>query len=439
MKVKLTTFVSFVAGTIGGALLLLELGLGWFELEENIGLAWLFRVRGTVEAPSDVVIVSMDKLSAAQLGHNGKMRDWPRQLHAQLVDKLTQLGATAIVFDVFFEDSKNADSTLAAALARSQRVILAQEFWRDRMGADTIEKLVSPTSQLASASLSLAPFPLPKYPNRVNQFWMFQDIGKPVPTLPLLALQVSVQNILKKEELQVGLDAIGLSAIDLTDAKQLKRFVIKLHALLRHDPAAAERILQKLNNNNLLSIQAKRLLTSLLHAYSGGSRFLNHYGPAKTIPVLSYSSLVQVDAATAPDLTNKVVFIGAIEPFPRQSDRFYTVFSNVSEVDVSGVEIAATAFANLLTESTLRQLDVWQQIALIFVFGSLIGVVAFLLPGVAAISTTILLGGLYYGICQWLFNQHQLWLPLATPLLIQLPITLVLGLLLQFLNSRKQV
>ena len=47
-------------------------------------------------------------------------------------------------------------------------------------------------------------------------------------------------------------------------------------------------------------------------------------------------------------LAGRVVFVGQSELINLHEDGFVTVFSRADGVDLSGVEIAATAFANLL-------------------------------------------------------------------------------------------
>lgn len=441
MKLRPALLVSLVTAVSGGFILLLELSSGWFALEENIGLSWLFHSRGGISPPAEVLIISMDKLSAVKLNHDGRMRDWPRSLHAQLVNKVVELNAAAIVFDVFFGEAKaGEDSIFAEAIANAQRVVLAQEFWRENINIIGIstESLANPAAELAAASLGLAPFPLPKYPNRVNQFWTFQDNKKPIPTLPLLALQVSVQRTLPPQALGVLFEIAGLEKADLNSAEPLQQFMRELHSRLRENPQSLKQILNRLSDETTLSEQSKKTLTALIQAYSSGSRFLNHYGPAKTITALSYSDFLQ-PAAALPDLQDKVVFIGGRDPFPRQTDRFYTVYSNKDEVDISGVEIAATAFANLLTGTTLRQLNGLNQIMLVLIFGSVAGILAFRFSGMNAVTVIILMAIAYYACSLWLFTHHYLWLPLVTPLLIQLPLALLLGLLLQYRLSQQEM
>ena len=56
------------------------------ELEENLGLDFLFKLRGERAPPSDVVVVTLDKDSATSLNLPPEPYKWPRSLHGQLVD-----------------------------------------------------------------------------------------------------------------------------------------------------------------------------------------------------------------------------------------------------------------------------------------------------------------------------------------------------------------
>ncbi len=95
-------------------------------------------------------------------------------------------------------------------------------------------------------------------------------------------------------------------------------------------------------------------MTALAGLYEGGDqRYLNFYGPPGSIPNIPYNAVFNDGSTT--DFNGKVVFIGLSDLYdPGQPDRFYTVFTNDDGVDLSGVEIAATAFANMLTDRSLR-------------------------------------------------------------------------------------
>ena len=63
------------------------------------------------------------------------------------------------------------------------------------------------------------------------------------------------------------------------------------------------------------------------------------------------------------DLEGKVVFVGHSEQLrPGQKDGFYTVYTRHNGLDLSGVEIAATAFANLLEDMPVLPISIGRNI-----------------------------------------------------------------------------
>ncbi len=170
-------------------------------LEERVGLAELFRVRGPAEPPAEVAVVSLDRASADRLDLPEQIRSWPRSVYARLVERLVEAGASVIVFDLILTRPQDAaeDRALAEAVANARRVVLLEYLDAVRRplaeaGAPapqwlTTERVVSPLPALAEGAVGLAPFSLPKVPSRVNQFWTFQHVAGERPTLPVVALQ----------------------------------------------------------------------------------------------------------------------------------------------------------------------------------------------------------------------------------------------------------
>lgn len=68
----------------------------------------------------DIVIIAIDDRSLEALGQ----WPWPRDLHARLIDRLTQAGAGPVAYDVLFTEATPQDDALAAALARNGKVRL---------------------------------------------------------------------------------------------------------------------------------------------------------------------------------------------------------------------------------------------------------------------------------------------------------------------------
>jgi adenylate cyclase len=75
------------------------------------------------EPPSpNIVIAGIDD---ATLATYGLWAEWPRSLHAQAIDHLSQAGAKVIAFDVIFADNSSDDEMLATAIAKAGNVVLA--------------------------------------------------------------------------------------------------------------------------------------------------------------------------------------------------------------------------------------------------------------------------------------------------------------------------
>jgi adenylate cyclase len=117
------------------------------------------------------------------------------------------------------------------------------------------------------------------------------------------------------------------------------------------------------------------------------------------------------------------VLVGVSEPLqPRQQDAFYSVFSQNSGIDLSGVEVGASLVGNLLGQSTLDVLPLPLHFALVAGFGLVFGALAARLPLVPAAGATVLAAVLYFAAAYWQFAGYYLWLPLVVPLLFQLPL-----------------
>jgi adenylate cyclase len=84
---------------------------------------WVSDQLFTSQPPSpNIVIAGIDD---ATLETYGRWADWPRSLHAQAIDHLSQAGAKVIGFDVIFTDNSTDDEMLATAIAKAGNVVLA--------------------------------------------------------------------------------------------------------------------------------------------------------------------------------------------------------------------------------------------------------------------------------------------------------------------------
>lgn len=433
------------------------------DFERNVGLSWLFGMRGPVEAPADVAVVAIDGRTGVELDLPTLPRDWSRTLHARMVDELTRLGASAIVFDMQFDKPKVAadDQAFAAAVDRSDRVVLIElvtgkrQPLTDESGRQTgtiwVEELVQPMPALVDAAKGLATFPLPKIDAAVYEFWVFKESVGDAATLPAVALQVHALQVwptfagLLAELGYPEFESLPRKVEDVGKAGQLRRVMGTLRGTFESDPQARARLAALIEAGVAQRTpQEQQLLRAMYALVSGDAhRMLNFYGPPGSIQTIPYQTVMKAVAgeANAPklDLHGKTVFVGFSDLYdPGHPDRFYTVFTSEDGVDLSGVEIAATAFGNLLTDRSIRLLGPWETIGLLLAFGLVIGAIAYLLPAMIGVPLAIAIAVAYAVGAQWLFNTGDWWMPMATPMLAQFPLALFLGLIGQYLIERRR-
>ena len=164
------------------------------DFEKNVGLAWMFTLRGAIEAPRDVAVVAINETTGKALALPALPRDWPRSVHARVVENLVRLGAAAIVFDVDFQRAKEADDDLrfAGAVKDARRVILVVSLSGKRqpiidvqgreVGLMWVEQPNPPIAPLAEAAIGLAPFPVPKVQVAIYEYWAFKTSAGDAPT-----------------------------------------------------------------------------------------------------------------------------------------------------------------------------------------------------------------------------------------------------------------
>jgi adenylate cyclase len=432
-------------------------------LEENTGLDLLFKLRGTRSPPADVVVVSIDKLSAQALGLPDEPAKWPRSIHAQLVNRLVAAGASVIALDIFFREPREPgeDRLLAQAIRDSNRVVLFAYTRKDitrlfdahgnYSGEMVTQQLLPPVEELATAARAITPFPLPVYPVRVSQYWAFTSGTGDLPTEPVAALQLHAEAVIPEFQARIaGLTRASAGEQTASGNRPEAGLVHTMQALretfvANPDLASALRHAFSDIQTSRSDTQQHGLLMALLGLYAGpDSRYLNFYGPPQTITTIPYASLLAPDNAppgetALPDLQGKAVFVGFSERLhPEQLDEFYTVFSQGNGLNLSGVEIAATAFANLLEDMPVTPLPLPAYYGLLLAWGMLAGTLVRLLRAVPAVLAATGLAGLYLGGCHVLFSHSAVWLPLVVPLGLQLPLALFAALLWHYLDVNRE-
>ena len=444
-------------GIFGVAFLPLTLGL-----EESVGLDNLFRLRGPRKVPPAVAVVTLDQISAEALGVPPDPDEWPRRLHVQLIEALVQQGVEVIAFDIIFDRPTTAedDEALARALRRAGNVVLGQGLRQSTYSLDdergllrgqlNIEKLVSPAAPLARSALALAPFPLPKIPVQVSQYWRIKPEAGDVATLPVVVFQVWALEVWEdfvRLLRSAGLDPHHTLPDDksaVMEARNIQGLIQTLRETFARHRRAVPGLLALLEEEGL-DDQRKQMLQSLTRLYADGkSSHLNYYGPPGTVQTVRYSDLVRKPSLSAPapplpDLTGRAVFVGLSERMrPDQKDGFHTVFSLPTGVDISGVEIAASAFANLAENSPVRPFDPGIHFIFICLWGGLLGFVCLMLPPAVSAAGIAGLGAIYAALAYHQFKVNAIWFPLVLPLLFQMPLAFFGALLWKYVETNRE-
>ena len=440
---------------VGAAIFIAALGIvlrptpAGVRLEEDLARRWLFALRGAVAPPSGVAVISIDKTSSDQLGLNKE--DWPppRRVHAAVIRSLTRHGVSAIILDVFFRNQRDPadDADLAAAMAESGKVALFERVERLKYAGGEIVQLRSPIEQLRTSALATGAFPLPDR-SPVTFFWSFLDTTpEKVPTLPAVALQMhALPHLDRLLSLLRDEGITNLAALPgRVTTQDFRQVMTVLSRELRAHADAARRARRRLEreSGNGMTPAERSVLAALIRLFTQGSTHdLNFYGPAGRIRTIPFNELLADAASARVDLTGMVVFVGEgateLVSSADQRDTYPTVYSEEG-VDLSGAEIAATAFANLLTNRTLQRVGFSAEAAILLGFALLAAFFTRVLPVRLAAGAILGLACAYYGTAQYLFSAHAMLVPVGIPLLIQAPLSLFAAVWMRYRNVRRQV
>ena len=317
----------------------------------------------------------------------------------------------------------------------------------------TIEHLIPPVKEFAGTALASGPFSLPKVPAEVEQYWAFKSSAGGAPSLPALMFQLYTLPVYAEFRKLIGQVAPKLiqnlpadDAAILRD-KNLSDVVADIRQLFSMHPNLAGKMFAQLAGSQITHADRKNdnYLAALIKMYAASdSRFLNFYGPARSIATISYHRVLEAARnnkknVPAMDFNGKAVFIGLSEPIQLdQVDTFYTPYSLANGVDISGVEIMATAFANMVDGTEVQPLNAMDMIILLLAWGVIISIIGRLLPTGWAIAMTLTIAGSYLYISVHYFGAYNRWLPLVTPLLLQTPFALFGSLVWRYKETNRE-
>jgi len=325
----------------------------------------------------ELVLVEMDEPSHDYLKQSAG-KPWDRRQHARLVDFLRTEEARQVVFDVELEedvDDPSSTAEMAASLRRHGNVVLAAHLMN--------------TGKRGFASTTI--------------------LRRPVSELLVTGTTWAV-------------------SWNLPGPKGEADGIVRLHPLGR-DPdtslpwTAAVAVNPAITNNG---------------ARHDDERWVRHYGPGGTLPRVSYWQATN----EAPGFyRGKTVFIGgrpATGFVGQEVDQFRTAWSRWNGSSVSGMELTATAWLNLVRGDWLTRVPLTTEFLALTFFGALLG-------GLVAIGSTrrgfAISATAFVSICIaafWLFHARGLWCDWAVAAFVQVPVALGWKLVANHLELRRE-
>jgi adenylate cyclase len=332
-----------------------------------------YQLRGTRSVPNDVVVVAMDELSYRNLGVSLNQA-WPRELHAQLLDKLASFGARKVVFDILFLDpgsDPKADEHLAAAMQKLPVALGVETAIQQIGGAGgsfSLEELLEPYTPFKKASKQLALVALPAQSGYIRNF--FTQRTERTQLIPSLA--------------EAGADLLP------TDAKR-----------------------------------------------PGPYDLINYYGGARSIPTYSFYQILEEEMPLDKGLfAGKTIFVGLslrTEVGPAQKDVF---INPATGVPIFGVEVHATASANLKEESWIHRLSPTTECLILTITAFILSLCIFVLSPVRGGIIVGLTAFIWAGAAFTLFTKN-FFLPGACITFVIVPLSFLLATFRSFVVAKR--
>jgi len=351
------------------------------------------------EAPRFVTIAAIDEASLARLGR----WPWSRTTLATLAERLDQLGARVIAFDVFFSEreSARADGQFARAIVASKKTVLATVF------VDRHEMRHLGPAGLAAARLAIAPQALPGV--------------QAVAASPMREAHGVLVNI---AELQGGALYTGHINMEPDADGVIRRAPLVMRFDERYFPAFDVQVARAYLGDAAPSLDVAsygiagiRLGERYIPLDEEGQVLVNHREPGTAFPRVSVVDIVEGRANPAL-IRDRVVLVGgtATSMSAGTGDVRVTPYGG----RVPGVEVRASIIESLLQGDALQRPE-WMMVVDIASMLLIAALLIALLPrfgvGAGGVLAGVVFGG-YLAAAVYFFRTEGLWLNLVYPTLL---------------------
>ena len=365
------------------------------RLEREIGLGLLYAIRGDLDAPSEAIVVALDSDSIAWLQRNVRALD---SVSEGLDGCLTPHASATL------EQSRNVN-----VVPRALYICLLKK--------------------LAPHMPRFTVFDINFNADKPDDLSFAQAIAAAGNVL--LLERVTIEGVVRrlKPANILGDAARGIVAFQTDGAGD--RVATGYATNLSHAPGAIA-----------MPFQVWRLYTNAENADTTRWPSLQpvwYYGPPKTVSTVSLRNVFERSAASSlpSDLSDTVVFVGVSDAeHPTAYDHFRMPSLSATPPMIGGVEIAATAFLNILHDEKLYALST-TGVALTVFLTVLVGhAVAVFLAGRPGFLAAMAVSAGYLVIAAIGFSSFQLWMPVAIPLVVGTPMSVSVAAILRYASIK---
>ena len=362
-----------------------------FDLLEMKTIDWRYQLRAARQPPPDVVIAAVDDRSLQRVGR----WPWPRAKLGELARKLRDAGARAIVFDIFLAEPQGdqpEDAKSDAELTEAMRDVgCLYHGWVGRAGSDET------ASKESLAAFRSTAWPMPMPPEGLERLIGFEGVTPPLARFTRAARGIGFGNV-----------------VDCGDG------VFRWYILAARVGESVYPSLALAVAAGDLGVSPEEILFDPRHSIELGDQgavpligwgrlFLDFYGPSRTIPHQSVSDLLEGGVA-AERVAGKIVIVGQTAE-GSQTDVRASPFG----ADFYGVELQATAIANLLEGRALRASSPLVDLLITGGFGLVLGLVLALMRPAYGASIGLITFLAYNATATLAFTRSAYLLPMAAP------------------------
>ena len=346
----------------------------------------LFRFRGKLSPPSDIVIVAIDDESLQRIGK----WPWPRSVMASALDRLTTARTLAVGLDVIYAESSDPaeDQLLRDAIGRNGRVVLPAQ----------LTEFETPRSDMGGSSAWLTPLP---------------ELRDAASAVGHAHADPDVDGVLRTVELSKA------------DAKGERLWAFGLEMLRVAEQIPPEKVEELTGSLRVgrheIDIQDEAVKSTLpgVTIIRPNEMIINYLGPPRTFP---YYSIADVVDGRIPSsiFTNKIVLIGAVAQ--TMGDTRITPFIHYGDsehqggIGMPGVEVHANVIETIRRGVWLNPRPDWHGFGIALLVILCAAAILRLLDGWRALAGLSLLLALVIAGSLYVFN-HYFIIPPAVPML----------------------